>query len=435
MPPESDDARPDGGDATCESDGVASSLDRSIAPGGVGTGDGPGSLDGRDGTEEVASASSVLLTGARVVTPDAVLDRGRVRIVDGRIDAVGSGIEARGHARLDLDSATLVPGLVDLHGDDFERHRQPRSGVEVPLPVAMRTCEAAALAAGVTTKCHAVAFEDAPDDGRSLDEARAVASAMAETDESPIDHRVHARCEVSDPESLATVRDLVASGVADLVSLMHHAPGRGQFADQTAFSRRHVADRGWSEADARRVAERRDERLANSDAVARERRALFDAIRRADLPLASHDDETPADVDGHDAVGVDIAEFPMTEAAARRATERGMDVAMGAPNLVRGGSAWGNLSAEAAVEAGLVDVLCSDYHPMSLLRAAFTDTGEPLHERVARITAEPARAAGFEDRGRIEPGARADLVAVEPAPVPTVRNVLVAGESVYRARQ
>ncbi len=106
---------------------------------------------------------------------------------------------------------------------------------------------------------------------------------------------------------------------------------------------------------------------------------------------------------------------------------------MGAPNLVRGESQWGNLRTADAIEAGVVDALVADYHPPSLLAAVFIDTGEPLPERVARVTAAPATAAGLTDRGRIEPGARADLVVVDPEPTPTVTAAVVDGRPAYRA--
>jgi alpha-D-ribose 1-methylphosphonate 5-triphosphate diphosphatase len=105
---------------------------------------------------------------------------------------------------------------------------------------------------------------------------------------------------------------------------------------------------------------------------------------------------------------------------------------MGGPNLVRGASLWGNLSAAEAIELNLVDVLCSDYHPASLLHAIFVETGEPLPVRVARVTSAPAAAVGLEDRGRLETGARADVIVVDPGNPPTIRRAFVGGEEVYR---
>ncbi len=108
--------------------------------------------------------------------------------------------------------------------------------------------------------------------------------------------------------------------------------------------------------------------------------------------------------------------------AARRAVDRGLVTALGAPNLVRGGSPWGNLDVASAIDAGIVDVLCSDYHPSSLLAAAVVETGEPMADRIRRITTNPADAVGLEDRGRLAAGCRADVIVVDPARVPTVAD-------------
>ena len=151
------------------------------------------------------------------------------------------------------------------------------------------------------------------------------------------------------------------------------------------------------------------------------------------IPTASHDDEATEEVERLHGVGVEISEYPITLATAERAHELGMTVTMGAPNLVRGESQWGNLRTADAIEAGVVDALVADYYPMSLLGATFVDTGEPLPERVARVTKRPADAVGLSNRGRLEKGARADLVIVDEEPTPTVTRALVAGQPVYRA--
>jgi alpha-D-ribose 1-methylphosphonate 5-triphosphate diphosphatase len=160
---------------------------------------------------------------------------------------------------------------------------------------------------------------------------------------------------------------------------------------------------------------------------------IGELARRVDAPLASHDDEGRDDVETIAAHGAAISEYPLTLDAARRAKALGLATVMGAPNLVRGGSLWDNLSAREAVEEGVLDALCSDYHPASLLAAPFVDTGEPLPTRVNRVTRNPADIAGLSDRGRIEVGARADLVVVDPSPTPTVERAFVAGSEAIRA--
>jgi len=131
-----------------------------------------------------------------------------------------------------------------------------------------------------------------------------------------------------------------------------------------------------------------------------------------------------------DALGATISEYPLTLDTIQRATERGLTTVMGAPNLQQGGSLSGNLDTDVAIDADCVDVLCADYHPPSLLAAPFVDTGEPLPTRVNRVTRNPADAVGLTDRGRIEIGARADLILVDPEPTPSVERVFVGGRSV-----
>lgn len=363
-----------------------------------------------------------------VVTPTGVVPGGQVVVAGDRIVGVdGANTTAGATTRIDATGRYVLPGLVDLHGDDLESHLFPRTNARVDTGRALSACERANLAAGVTTKFHAVAFEDDPAGDRSIECAREVVAAVDDR-EGPIDARVHARCELTDPASVAAVVAAAEAGVPDVVSTMVHVPGEGQFADDEAFARRY-ANGGAVEPAVERAAEHRrgvpdgtvDDRFAEVAAAARSAGAV----------LASHDDATAADVEAAHDHGASVCEYPVSTSAARRAGELGMTAAMGAPNLVRGGSLWDNLDARAAVDGGLVDVLCSDYHPPSLLDAVFVDTGEPLPARVARVSAAPAEAAGLDDRGRLEPGARADLLVVDPDPVPTVERVLVAGREVF----
>ena len=370
-----------------------------------------------------------VIEDARIVTPTGV-ERGSL-VVDGdRIDAVAPSDPSTDPARrIEADGKFLLPGLVDLHGDDVEQHVFPRSEARVPAEMALDACDRATLAAGITTKFHAVAFEETPTENRSLHLARELRDALADADGLAARHRFHARCEVSDPDCVAAVCDAVGSGGVSLVSLMNHAPGTGQFDDAESFERRYADGSGETEWDAESFAQRRD--CDESVLDARVKR-IADCARDADVPVASHDDERPSTVDRMRRRGVSISEFPVTKAAAEAATAEGMTTVMGAPNLVRGGSLWGNLDVGTAIAADAVDVLCSDYHPQSLLRAPFVDTGEPLHRRVARVTSAPADAVGLDDRGRIAPGAVADLVLVETDPRPAASRVFVGGDTVYR---
>lgn len=367
---------------------------------------------------------------ARVVTPDRVIDDGHVVISGDRIVRVGrTPNHAVSNAKtIDADERVLMPGIIDLHGDDIEHHRSPRSGAQTDLRTALTTADRSNLLAGVTTKYHAVAFEDAPDDRRTLDDAAAIAAELATESYTLGDNRLHARCELT-AGCIETVDRVASETGVDLLSVMHHAPGDGQY-DDGEFERHYVEDRNWPAEAINDVAARRE----SLDGATRSERIdrILEVARRAGVPVASHDDDSAAAVEEMAERGVAVSEYPLTIEAAVRADDLGLTTAMGAPNLIRGGSLWDNLSARAAINRGVVDVLCADYHPPSLLAAPFVETGESLPTRVNRVTRNPANVVGLTDRGRIAADARADLVVVDPDATPTVERVFVGGTEVVR---
>jgi alpha-D-ribose 1-methylphosphonate 5-triphosphate diphosphatase len=373
--------------------------------------------------------TSVAVVGGRLVTPDAVVDGG-VRIEGDRIVKIGA-VDTDAETVIDADGRLVLPGLVDIHGDDIEKHLRPRSGTRMDIPMALAAADRANVAAGITTKFHAISFELDEEEGRSPELAAALTDAITDANDLLADHRLHARCEVTQKQSVEAVLAVLDNGDADLVSVMSHIPGKGQFSDIEAFREYYEG------ADDRTVEEAEqliDERTAISMETIRERiDRVVERAHETGTVTASHDDENPAEVERLSEAGVDITEYPITLETARRASELGMTTAMGAPNLVRGGSQWGNLATADGIDAGIVDTLVADYHPPSLLAAVFADTGESLPTRVRRVSAAPADAVGFTDRGRIQTGKRADLVVVDHDPTPTVTSALVAGRPVYRA--
>ena len=375
--------------------------------------------------------TSVAVVGGRVVTPDRVFDGG-VRIEGDRIVEVGA-VDDDADTVVEADGRFVIPGLVDLHGDDIEGHLHPRSGARMTVPMALTSADRANISAGITTKFHAISFEEDEDADRSPELATTLTDAITAADDVLADHRLHARCEVSQQRSVDAVLEVVETGDADLVSVMSHVPGMGQFQDIAAFKEYYENADGHTAEEAEEMIEKRTD---ISSATLRERvDQVVGAAHEAGAVTASHDDEDPEEIKRLADSGVDITEYPITLETAERAAAVGMTTAMGAPNLVRGESQWGNLSTADAIEAGVVDALVADYHPPSLLAAAFVDTGEPLPERVNRISANPAEAVGLDDRGRIDIGARADLLVVDREPTPTVARALVAGQPVYRAEQ
>lgn len=387
---------------------------------------------GSAGVRRATRAESTAIVGGRVVTPDGVYEAGSIVMRGPRIERVKPTADPRTDADTAVDATdrVVMPGLIDLHGDDIEYHLFPRPEARIDPTVAVVNADRANVATGITTKFHAIAFEDSPEENRTVSLARELVRELDEPPELLGDNRIHVRCEVS--ESVSAVRELLDGDAdIDVVSAMNHVPGDGQFADCEAFERRYADGHGVSPDDAAALAERR---TTTDESTLQDRLStLTDHATAAGVPVASHDDATPDGVERMAARGASISEFPVTLAAAERASELGLHTVMGAPNLVRGGSLWDNLTVEEAVDAGVVDVLCSDYHPPSLLAAPFVETGEPLHERVARVTSNPADVLGLENRGRIAEDCRADVLVVDPEPVPTVERAFVNGQAVLQA--
>lgn len=368
----------------------------------------------------------------RVVTPDGVLVDASVVLEDGRVAGVsrkpggGEGGEA-----LDAAGRYVIPGLVDLHTDAIEKQGAPRPGVRFPLPLAFSELDRLFAGSGITTAFHGVAFVERRQ--RSLALAREfLEMAVGLRGEGLVRHELHLRCEVLQEEAVEAVAGLLPRRLARVVSMTDHTPGQGQYRDLAAYRRnmREIAGEDAEVVEAEIARAARGGPGLSPDRVDR----LARAARANGAALASHDDDTPEKVRLVAERGARISEFPINAETAREAKRLGLTVAMGAPNVVLGRSSTGNLSATEAARLGLVDALVSDYHPPSMLQAAFKlaeDRTLPLHEAVGLVSSGPARAVGLSDRGEIREGALADLIVVgERFGLPVVTHAIVGGEVV-----
>jgi len=370
------------------------------------------------------------INNARVVTPDGVLEGASVVLEAGRIAGVSRRAQGSDRA-LDAYGGYVLPGIVDLHGDAIEKQLAPRPRVELPGELAFLEIDRLFATSGVTTGFHAISFMEGR--GRSFERGgRNAALVRRHRDGALVRHEPHLRCELPQEGSVAAVERELRGGGAGIVSLMDHTPGQGQFRDLEWFAHYWREDGGATNEQVRSAlaeAESRDpaEALRHVERVAK-------AAREHGAVLASHDDDTEERVRLLAAAGVAISEFPVNVQSARRAKELGLSVCMGAPNVVRGRSSGGNLGATEAVKRGLVDSLCSDYHPPSMLQAAFKLAREgvlPLPKAVALVSSSPAHAARLADRGKVREGAVADLIVVgERLGLPTATHVVVGGEPV-----
>ncbi|GAB4166082.1 MAG: alpha-D-ribose 1-methylphosphonate 5-triphosphate diphosphatase [Thalassobaculales bacterium] len=355
------------------------------------------------------------LANARIVLPDGVLT-GSVLVRDGLIAAIaeGAGVPA---GALDLEGDLLIPGLIDLHTDNLEKHMTPRPGVTWNPVMAAATHDAQIASGGITTVYDAicVGVQGYRRDRRSI--LHPMVAGVAEAQAAGMlraEHRLHIRCEVNDPDVVAEFEEFAGHPLLHFVSVMDHAPGQRQFASIAAY--RHHYQKSYGMTDAQLDEDIRVKTENSLRYAAGNRRRIVEIAASRAIPVASHDDMTVEHVEESAALGLVVAEFPTTIAAAARSRELGLKVLMGSPNVVRGGSHSGNVAAGELARLGLLDILSSDYVPVSLLHGAFTladgEHGMDLPAAIATVTATPAAAAGLGDRGRIAIGLRADLARV-----------------------
>lgn len=378
--------------------------------------------------------NETVFTHARLITPDAVVE-GSLSVRDGVIESIDEGASALAGS-VDLEGDYLLPGLVELHTDNLEKHFIPRPKVVWPQGVpAFFAHDAQIVASGITTVFDALSVGEYHDKGRISMLGKAVGALNSCRDSGRLraEHLLHLRCEVADPRMRELFFPLSDTPALRLVSLMDHTPGQRQWRDTSTYRTYYSNLTTWTDEEFEKVVERLQ---ATRDSCAEDNAASVMAFcRERGLPMASHDDTLVEHVEEALDNGIAISEFPTTIEAARHAAENGMLVLMGAPNVVRGGSHSGNVSALEVAQAGYLGSLSSDYVPISLLEAAFalSDAGyATLPAAVGLVTANPAEAVGLDDRGSLEKGRRADLVRVgmiEGQPV--VRNVWRDGVEVF----
>lgn len=378
--------------------------------------------------------SDTIVANALLVLPNETL-RGSLHLSGGVIRAIDPGTAVPAGA-LDCGGDLVMPGLVELHTDNLERHIEPRPKVDWPHASAIIAHDAELASVGITTVFDALRVGSviSKAKGNYGEYARALADEILDLRRQGvlrISHFLHLRAEVC---SETLVEELDKFGPADaigIVSLMDHTPGQRQFRDVTKLKDYVMGKHGYSldEFHGHIAAQK-----ALGDRMrARHEAAAVTAAQRYGAVLASHDDTTEDQVAQSARQGAHFAEFPTTVEAARACQAQGIKVMMGAPNLIRGGSHSGNVAAADLAEAGLLDVVSSDYVPSSLLTAGLRlgDLWGNLARGVATVTRAPAEAAGLQDRGQLVPGARADVIRVARlGQAAVVRGTWVAGHRV-----
>jgi alpha-D-ribose 1-methylphosphonate 5-triphosphate diphosphatase len=376
--------------------------------------------------------TETVLTNANIVLADEVVP-GTLVLRDGKIAEIARGGVRSGE---DMQGDFLIPGLVELHTDHLEGHYAPRPKVRWNPIASVLAHDAQVATAGITTVFDALRVGMDYDADLTIEDMRKLADAIEDSvreDRVRADHFIHLRCEVSAPDCQEAFASFDNDDRVKLASLMDHAPGQRQFASFDAYAMYYMGKLKMSEEAFRAYC---DKRIAQSQANSGVNRvAISEACLARGIVLASHDDATVAHVEEAIQQGIRVAEFPTTAEAAAASKQAGLGVLMGAPNIMRGASHSGNVSARQLAADGLLDILSSDYIPFSLIQSAFflgdAVDGITLPQAVAMVSKNPAEAVGLTDRGVIETGRRADLVRVRVDDhVPVVRTVWREGRRV-----
>jgi alpha-D-ribose 1-methylphosphonate 5-triphosphate diphosphatase len=363
-----------------------------------------------------SSISTAMLTirNARIVTADNMFS-GSMLVRHGKFSELADG--AAGLAGEDWQGDYLLPGLVEVHTDNMEKHLMPRPKVHWPVMPAILAHDAQIAASGITTVLDAIAVGDIDPDSVRMQTLKPCVEGLRLAEQAGLlraQHFLHMRLELAEPDLLDLFSPFLQDDRLKLVSLMDHTPGQRQWTDLAHYRTYVTGKRGWSEQKVDKMLgillERQQRHVAENRQLVIQR-----CLQHAQpIPLASHDDTTAEHVHEGVADGVSISEFPTSLLAAQMARQQGLAIVMGAPNRVRGGSHSGNVSASELARHDLLDILSSDYVPASLLQAAFMlqEDGYALPKAIATVSLAPARALGLHDRGEIAVGLKADFIRV-----------------------
>jgi alpha-D-ribose 1-methylphosphonate 5-triphosphate diphosphatase len=382
-----------------------------------------------------STKSDIVIGNARVILADRVIERGWAALADGRIAEIGEGDAPAGSD--DAGGDLIMPGLIELHTDHLEAHYVPRPKVFWDPISAVVSYDGQLATCGITTVLDSLRVwrEDGAEDvdGRAGILAAAITAAR-EANILRAEHFLHLRCEIPMPDVVEEAKELIDRPDVRLMSLMDHTPGQRQFRDEVKLRDYYRGKAGgMTDAELDVLFKRRfDYQQAYA---AKNMREIVALAHQYEIPLASHDDTTDENVTDAIRDRVSVAEFPTTMEAARGLHRAGIDILMGAPNVVRGGSHSGNIAAVDLAREGLLDILSSDYVPSSLLMGALQLPKQipaiDLAAAVRTVTKTPAEAVGLNDRGEIAVGKRADLIRVHVVrDVPVVRSVWREGSRV-----
>ena len=353
-------------------------------------------------------ALTLTIHGARILRPDG-FSTDPLHVADGAI------VEEAPGRKVDLTGRWVLPAMVDIHGDGFERHLAPRRGVMKDLRQGLYSADSELAANGITTAVFAQfysweggmrspAFTE-----KFLESLSGVKAQLAS------DIKVQLRFETTmldDYPQIITLCDTFGIGyVVFNDHIPHDALSKGKRPPRLTGQ----ALKSGRSPDAHLAL--LQQLHSNRDAVPEALHSLAAQLMQRDVQLGSHDDRTADARLWHHNIGARISEFPETREAAAQARALGDHIVLGAPNVVRGGSHSGNVAASDLIADGLCDALASDYHYPALRQAAFSlvDGGVCAFPAAWHlVSAGPAALLGLKDRGTLAPGKRADFIVLDP---------------------
>ena len=374
------------------------------------------------------------IASRRVLLSDGTVADTVVTVEDGVISAIGA--ENSGGV-WDAGDAWVLPGVIDLHGDAFERQIMPRPGVHFPMDLALQDTDAQMLANGISTAYHGVTYSWEPGLRGRESTLKVKAAIEAAKPRLGCDTRFHLRHETHNLAAEKEVLDWLADGTVDLLAFNDHSHVSLREIEQNGKSTATYVGRTGLSHDQfmdllREVCGRQPDVPASIERLSKA--ALDNGVA-----LASHDDDDPDLRSWYHGLGCRIAEFPMNTPTAEKAVALGDPVICGAPNIIRGGSHMGTRGVRAATEVkeGRCTILVSDYYYPALVQAPFRlvqDGDCDFATAWGLVSTNPARAAGLDDRGTVETGKRADLVVLDQRNgVPAkVLATVVEGRDAYR---
>ncbi|HWS43930.1 MAG TPA: alpha-D-ribose 1-methylphosphonate 5-triphosphate diphosphatase [Pseudoflavonifractor sp.] len=383
----------------------------------------------------------IAIKNGRLVLPDRIVD-GKVLLIEGDRIHSFAGSAAGASKVIDAHGRYVMPGMIDIHSDRLEQYIQPRPTSQMDFEFGLKVCEHDLLGAGITTMYHSISlFQDeffGKSPLRTRENVQKIADLIAYIHQRHhlIHHRFHLRIEIDNLDAFDIVREMIGQGKVHLISFMDHTPGQGQYRSMAVYADT-ISQYNGKEFEALGL-EGVVEYHKNKPTLSfGQLKTLTGLAHAKGIAVASHDDDTDEKLAINQQLGVDISEFPITLEAARLAKDRGFHTVVGAPNILRGCSHSGNMSATEAILAGTADSICSDYYPATVLHSVFlmhTRYGVPLHEMANRATLNPARAAKIDrEYGSLEVGKKADVLIVDMLDdYPVITHVLVDGRTTSR---